>query len=202
MSPRVPRQARSRAKYQAILQAALELFRERGYAETTVDAIVERSRVSVGVFYSYFASKQEVLLSLFQQEMISDDLPHFPLPERAWSLDETEAFTWAFIRQRSRLLRARQELLLIDPEFARYERALQQRRKERLARVLEQRQAAGYIRQDVHCTTCAWILLISFARFAEMLDEQSEQEIAGEVHAAALLIHHMLHTDENDRSPD
>lgn len=202
MSPRIPRQVRSRAKYEAILQAALELFRERGYAETTVDAIVERSGVSVGVFYSYFASKPQVLLALFQQEMVSDDLPRFSLPERAWSLDETEAFTWAFIRLRSRLLRARQELLLIDPEFAQYERALQQRRKERLARVLEQRQAAGYIRHDVRCTTCSWMLLTIFARFAEMLDEQSEQEIAGEVCAAALLIHHMLHAGETDHSPN
>ncbi|GHO78640.1 hypothetical protein KSD_64110 [Ktedonobacter sp. SOSP1-85] len=195
MGQRVPRQARSRAKYNAILQAALELFGERGYTETTIDAIVERSGVSVGVFYSYFASKQQLILDLFRQEMEADDDGLFVLPQRLLTLPETEAYIWKILYQRSGLLRARQELLLLDPEFAQHERAYQQRRHERLTWDLEQLRQAGYIREDIRCSTCAWMLLAIVSRLTDMLDEKSEQEMAVEVQAAALMIYHMLHPD-------
>lgn len=46
---------------QEILAAALELFFEKGYEETTVNDIIERVGVSKGAFYYYFKAKNEVL---------------------------------------------------------------------------------------------------------------------------------------------
>ena len=196
MGPRVPQQARSRAKYTAILEAALELFRERGYTETTVDAIVERSGVSVGVFYSYFASKQQLLLSLFEQEMATEDTAMFSLPRRRLTVDETRQLISQFLSQERGLRRAWQELLLIHPEYRQYEREYQLRRHEKLAWELEQLRLAGYIRNDIRTLTCAWVLLSIFARLVDMVDELSEQEVEREVRSTALLIYYMLHTDE------
>lgn len=43
--------------------AAMELFRERGYAHTTVSQIAERAGVTERTFFRYFADKREVLFS-------------------------------------------------------------------------------------------------------------------------------------------
>ena len=47
-----------------LLQAAMEVFAERGYHGTTVDDVVEASMTSKGAFYHYFSSKQHVFLTL------------------------------------------------------------------------------------------------------------------------------------------
>jgi AcrR family transcriptional regulator len=44
-----------------IAQAAIELFRERGYERTTIDEIVKRVEVSQPTFYKYYASKDAIL---------------------------------------------------------------------------------------------------------------------------------------------
>ena len=200
MGPRVPRQARSRAKYTAILEAALELFRERGYTETTVDAIVERSGVSVGVFYSYFASKQQLLLSLFQQETATDDPTIFSLPQQMLTVDEARQLIAKFLSQERGVRRAWQEFLLIHPEYGQYEREYQRRRREKLTWELEQLRLAGYIRNDIPGMTCAWVLLSIFDRLVEMVDELSEQEVEREVRSTARLIYAMLHPDATDHA--
>lgn len=47
-----------------IVTAAWQLFYEKGYNDTTVDEIIERSHTSKGSFYYYFKSKDELLNSL------------------------------------------------------------------------------------------------------------------------------------------
>jgi AcrR family transcriptional regulator len=44
-------------------RAAIELFAERGYEETTVAAIAERGGLTERTFFRYFADKREVLFS-------------------------------------------------------------------------------------------------------------------------------------------
>lgn len=63
--PRVPQQARSRQKRDALLAAAARLFEERGYDSTTADDIAAAAEVSIGTFYSYFRNKRQVFVSLF-----------------------------------------------------------------------------------------------------------------------------------------
>jgi len=51
---------------QAILDAALELFSERGFYGTTVAMIAERAQVGAGTIYRYFADKEDLVNALFQ----------------------------------------------------------------------------------------------------------------------------------------
>jgi AcrR family transcriptional regulator len=53
------KRARTRA---AIQQHAVRLFRERGYAATTVEQIAEAAEVSPSTFFRYFPTKEDVVL--------------------------------------------------------------------------------------------------------------------------------------------
>ncbi|MBI5514598.1 MAG: TetR family transcriptional regulator [Deltaproteobacteria bacterium] len=55
---RVPTQARSRARYDRILEAAAEEFAARGVDASTVDDIAARAGTSVGSVYQFFPNKQ------------------------------------------------------------------------------------------------------------------------------------------------
>src|SRR6185295_176234 len=48
-----------------ILETALDLFRERGYEETTMRAIAESAGVSVGNAYYYFKSKEHLIQAFY-----------------------------------------------------------------------------------------------------------------------------------------
>jgi AcrR family transcriptional regulator len=48
-----------------IVETALELFRERGYEETTMRAIAEKARVSLGNAYYYFHSKEHLIQAFY-----------------------------------------------------------------------------------------------------------------------------------------
>lgn len=55
------------SKRDAILQAALELFNDRGFDGTVIPMIAERAGVGTGTIYRYFASKEELVNTLFQE---------------------------------------------------------------------------------------------------------------------------------------
>jgi AcrR family transcriptional regulator len=52
-----PRQARSRATTEAILDAAAHILGERGWAGITTNAVAEAAGVSIGSLYQYFPNK-------------------------------------------------------------------------------------------------------------------------------------------------
>ena len=58
------RSARTR---DAIVAAALELFREKGFERTTMRAVADRAGVSVGNAYYYFSSKEELVQGFYDQ---------------------------------------------------------------------------------------------------------------------------------------
>jgi AcrR family transcriptional regulator len=50
-----------------ILETALQIFRERGYEETTMRAIAEKANVSLGNAYYYFHSKEHLIQAFYQR---------------------------------------------------------------------------------------------------------------------------------------
>jgi AcrR family transcriptional regulator len=61
---------RQRAR-EAIVEAAFELFAERGFAEVTVADIAERAEVGRTTFFRYFGDKQEVVFA-HEQDMLDE----------------------------------------------------------------------------------------------------------------------------------
>lgn len=54
------RRRRDRGTYEKLLTAARDVFRQKGWHETTVDDIIKAAGVSRGSFYVYFENKQEI----------------------------------------------------------------------------------------------------------------------------------------------
>ena len=61
------RPERKEATRRRILDAAFEVFAERGYHEAVVDEIVRVSQTSKGAFYFHFPSKQDIFLRLVDE---------------------------------------------------------------------------------------------------------------------------------------
>lgn len=68
-------------KREAILDAALELFVERGFWGTAVPEIAERAGVGAGTIYRYFESKEALVNAIYRQQKVrfsSSVLENFP----------------------------------------------------------------------------------------------------------------------------
>ena len=66
----------------AIIDAALRLFRERGYEATTMRAIAAEAGVSVGNAYYYFASKQHLIQAFYDRTQVEHAEASRPVLER------------------------------------------------------------------------------------------------------------------------
>jgi AcrR family transcriptional regulator len=63
---KLPRQARSRDKLERFIAAAERLINDRGFQATSVPDIAREAGCSVGLFYTRFRDKQELLRYLFE----------------------------------------------------------------------------------------------------------------------------------------
>lgn len=64
-----PRQQRSRATWEAIVDAAAQLFGQLGYAATTTNKVADLAGVSIGSLYQYFPDKDALLLALAERHL-------------------------------------------------------------------------------------------------------------------------------------
>jgi AcrR family transcriptional regulator len=82
-SPPPRDQARTRLARAAVTDAARELFLERGYGATTVDAISDHAEVPPATVYRLFSSKHGILKSLLDVSIVGDheDVPMADRPE-------------------------------------------------------------------------------------------------------------------------
>jgi AcrR family transcriptional regulator len=71
------RKEQARQTREAILDAAGTMFRERGFARTTVTAVAEAAGVSVETVYKAFGNKARLLKGVFDVAIVGD---HAPVP--------------------------------------------------------------------------------------------------------------------------
>lgn len=60
----------------SILNAALELFAKKGFSATTTDEIARKAKVSKGLIFSHFSSKEDLLISMMD-EVVERWFPNF-----------------------------------------------------------------------------------------------------------------------------
>jgi AcrR family transcriptional regulator len=101
-----PQQERSARRLASFLDAAAELFVERGYEATTMTAIAEHSGSSIGALYNYFPDKPAVALALLGQYAQEMEEQWRPLMEQAENLSHRE-FASLFIERITKIFQAR-----------------------------------------------------------------------------------------------
>ena len=57
-----------------IIDAALKLFADKGFGNTTIKDISEAAGTSLGLMYHYFASKEELLIAVFERHSFLEPL--------------------------------------------------------------------------------------------------------------------------------
>lgn len=110
----LPKQERSRARRQALIEYGAELLNRRDLDEVSIAEITGALGYSTGSFYSYFADKEAFFVAV--QKWVNDDLnkafkaafangrlADAPLPAR---LEACLTFTLAYFRRRTGVIRA------------------------------------------------------------------------------------------------
>ena len=82
--------ARETDKRDKILEAALELFAERGFHGTPVPEVAARAKVGAGTIYRYFESKEALVNALYQHHKtvmlaeVAADVDYTLAPRQQW----------------------------------------------------------------------------------------------------------------------
>ena len=159
--------------------AALELFIEQGFAETTVPQIAARAGLTTRTFFRHFADKREVLFD-------GDEIPEFarelmaqaPLSLEPWAVIIGGLRTTAEARFEGRREVIRRWRTIIRTDDGLYERDLHKRA--RICTVIRE----GFLDRGLDATSAALIaetattvLFVALERWLELDDEQTLFEL-------------------------
>lgn len=67
--------ARAHARSDRFVAAATRLLQEKGNTDFTVQDVVDRSKMSIRTFYKYFASKEDLLVAVYQTVVAREAVP-------------------------------------------------------------------------------------------------------------------------------
>lgn len=116
------RKRRAAARRNQILDAAAEVFAEKGFARATTKEIADRADVSEGTIYNYFESKGDILLAL--TDRLSGMMPLSEVLDLSTFNDPAEAlrallhFKYTLTREKARMIRTILSEIMIDSEVA------------------------------------------------------------------------------------
>jgi len=63
------RERKKRQTRQAIIAAAMKLFAERGYEQTSMDELAREAGIGKATIYGYFATKSEIFIAFLEEEV-------------------------------------------------------------------------------------------------------------------------------------
>jgi AcrR family transcriptional regulator len=94
----------------ALCEVALELWAERGFDQTPVEAIAREAGIAKGTFYLYFESKAALLLEVLRRNSLVPDVLRLI---RALETESLEDAVHGFVRGAWRHLAQHRDLLLV-----------------------------------------------------------------------------------------
>jgi AcrR family transcriptional regulator len=109
-----PARAEGRDGREELLEAALQVFAERGYRDSSVDEIAERAGYSKGALYWHFSSKDDLFFALLEERI---DRPWHEAIELLGSATPERDMAPEASRRFVEMLRGQREMLLINHEY-------------------------------------------------------------------------------------
>jgi AcrR family transcriptional regulator len=109
-----PARAEGRDGREALLEAALRVFAERGYRDSSVDEIAERAGYSKGALYWHFSSKDDLFFALLEERI---DRPWREAIELLGSAAPERDMAPEASRRFAAMLDGQREMLLINHEY-------------------------------------------------------------------------------------
>jgi AcrR family transcriptional regulator len=201
--PAEPTQDRSLKKHEKLKIAALELFGERGYAATAIQAIARRARLAVGAFYQHFRSKRQLLLVLMDE--LLEGMSQLDLNVAASGNDARPLLRGLLAAAFSRELkylgvnRAWREAALSDPDLARKEAAIHSWTTARIAGLFQQLQTMPGARPGVDIPAPAEVMDNFFWSLLARAHRMPRAELDRWIEVSTHLIFHALFQDAPDR---
>lgn len=194
-----PRQERSRRKREALLAAALALFAEHGYEETSIEAIAQRAEVAVGGFYQHFASKRQLLFVLMDQ--LLQQVAGLPMTLPNLSPEQVYPVLQVLVQQGLQIdwnfagaYRAWREASAGDAEIQMHQQQLEAWTAQQLAMLFGQLLLLPGARPQVDVMTLADVISVLFWRLAEQpMDEPAR--VAALVTSLTQMLYHTLFAD-------
>ncbi|HEY0602793.1 MAG TPA: TetR/AcrR family transcriptional regulator [Herpetosiphonaceae bacterium] len=191
MSSLKERQREERAAL--ILGAAQEVFTERGYYDASIDEIAARAGIAKGTVYLHFASKEDLLVALVEQQIVGflsfvDQVSGEPLTVRA-RLEQILLNVYTRMQeQRNQVLLELHTRLGLTKSVIEKRENLQThiaRALERITALLEEGKRAGELDSSVPTPIMAatFVTLISPSGYEQLLTsgQVSPAELAGYV---------------------
>lgn len=147
-------------KRKQILDAAIRVFADHGYHGARVSDIAEHAGVAHGLLYHYFASKDDVLRTIFTEnwgELIKRfravEAAHEPAPEKLEGIAKILLRTWrndpalvtVMVREVARSHQLRDRVDEVREAFA------------IVQRIIEEGQHTGTVRRDLDARLASWI---------------------------------------------
>ena len=154
--------ARRRAdKRERIIEAAVDVFAERGFHQARVSDIAKRAGVADGTIYLYFKNKEDLLLSIFEEKM---DVVLAGLREALASIDDPVERVRSFARYHfSQVRDNRSAAEVLQVELRLSNKFLKEYRPEKLweylevfAEITREGQARGIFRSDLDPFVTMW----------------------------------------------
>jgi AcrR family transcriptional regulator len=117
------RERKKRATRDALARAALELFVERGYHETTLAEIAEVAGVSTRTIFAYFPSKEDILFATMQtmRDALAQALGDRPAGTDA--LTALQEFILSSAHEKTELDHKLGRVIAADPTLSSHKRA-------------------------------------------------------------------------------
>lgn len=141
-------------KHQSIIQAAVKVFAQKGFYQAKVSEIARAAGVADGTIYLYFQNKDDILISLFEQEMASILVGmEQALAQSSHPADQLAGFA----RTHLKLLERNQELAeIIQVEIRQSSKFMKEYRNipfreylNLVSRIIKDGQAMGVFREDI-----------------------------------------------------
>ncbi|MCL8017856.1 ScbR family autoregulator-binding transcription factor [Streptomyces sp. AS02] len=181
------RQDRAIRTRRSILEAAAQVFGERGYASATVEQILNHAGVTRGALYFHFSSKEEVALGVLEAQMPTDRLP-----ERSSKLQKLvdHGMVMAYRLQHDPLVQAGVSLALDQGARELDRNSAFRAWSDQLERILAEARGQGELLPHIDVTDTAELLTGAFSGVQAMSQARCNRADLG--HRVSVLLRHVL----------